>query len=257
MAVLPFLLARTNKDNDPFLKRLAFQLQYGLMAILGCSIARKPSSSSGISGDTLNDDEGESWYHIGDKIFGFATFFLLFAYTSKKNTSLPSGVEGLETIGMVQRPHEGHGMNPRTFLVLFGIAGLLPLVKKFPLYIIVPQGTDITERAKFFYSLSQCFGLAVLMILFVPIHFGTEKDQRNTTIAIIGIEFVGAIMFSGDPFFVWIRPGLHRRLLFGPIAVFVLAVFALIGGGKGKKQAKKEYAVIPDDSTSGGVNIVV
>merc|ERR1712232_658469 len=109
---------------------------------------------------------------------------------------------------------KGHGINPRTSLVLFGIAGLLPLVKKFPLAAIVPEGTDITERAKFFYALAQCLGLAVLMILFVPIHFGSEKDQRDTTIAIIVIEFFfGILMFQGLAWSVWIRPGLHNQLL--------------------------------------------
>jgi len=195
MAAIPFILTRTNQDNDSFLKRLAFHLQYGLMAILGCSITRQPSSST--------DDENESWYHIGDKIYAFLAFFLLFAYTSK-NSVTPMG-EGPGPTGMTMKPYEGHGCNPRTFLVFFGVAGLLPLVKKFPLDTIVPEGTEITERAKFFYALAQCSGLAVLMILFVPIHFGSEQDHRNTTITIIIVElFFGILMlFHGSAWSAW------------------------------------------------------
>jgi hypothetical protein len=128
-------------------------------------------------------------------------FLILFAYTAKTKNN----TEGPPTV-MVQPPHKGDGMLPDKFLELFGIAGLLSLVEKFPLHTTLSDGIEITERAKQFYSMTHCCGLAVLMILLVPVHFGNEKDQRHTTIAIIIIEFVfGGIMFSGEAWTVWIR----------------------------------------------------
>ena len=49
------------------------------------------------------------------------------------------------------------------------------LVKKYPLINILPNHVEITERAKFFYAMTQSAGLAVLMIIFVPLHFGTDQ----------------------------------------------------------------------------------
>jgi hypothetical protein len=185
----------------------------------------------------------------------FIAFFVLFAYTAKTKNN----TEGPPTV-MVQPPHKEHGMLPRTFLGLFGIAGLLPLVKKCSLHTIVPDGIEITERAKFFYSMTQCCGLAVLLILFVPIHFGNVQDQRNTTIAISIIEFVfGWIMFSGEAWNVWIRPSLHQRLLSGPIIVLGLAVLVLIGGTIAEKKKKKHegYNTLSDSASYSDGYVVV
>ena len=238
-AIIPLVLTVSNRDNDPFLKRLAFHLQYGLMAILGCSITNPSSSSSGGASEGENDDDDgelieagldfeESWYSVADKIYAFLTFLLLFAYTSRMNKS-PSI--------MRQSPHEGHGITSRTFLVMFALVGLLPLVKRYPLHKIVPDGTEITGRARFYYSMSQCLGLAFILILFVPIHFGALQDQRRVTIAILGIQCVLApLMFCGNAWSEWIRPELHIRLLFWPVVVLILAAIALFYEGLGKRK---------------------
>jgi hypothetical protein len=74
MAIIPFILTRINKDNEPFLKQLAFHLQYGLMSIIGCSITRNPQPPPPTSNDSIENDK-ESWYEVGDKIFAFHCLF--------------------------------------------------------------------------------------------------------------------------------------------------------------------------------------
>mmetsp|Transcript_51407 Transcript_51407/g.55650 ORF Transcript_51407/g.55650 Transcript_51407/m.55650 type:complete len:361 (-) Transcript_51407:271-1353(-) len=225
LAFITFALVWTNTENAPFLKRLAFHLQYGLMAIVGCSIARSPTNASSnqyVAGDDdtyILDQDEEEWFSVADKLWCFVCFFLLFAYTSRMNKS-PSV--------MRQKPHEGHGITSRTFLVLFCLFGMLPLVKRVPLPLIVPEGVDITDRAKFFYSMSQCLGLALLLLLFVPVHFGQLKDQRITTLVIVGNNCTfGVMMFGGKAWGEWIRPEVRYRLIVAPILVCILAGIAL------------------------------
>lgn len=230
LAFITFALVWSNRDNDPFLKRLAFHLQYGLMAILGCSIARSPTNASSSNQDDADDggdgdatyildQDEEGWFSVVDKIGCFVCFFLLFAYTSQMNNS-PSL--------MRQKPHEGHGITSRTFLVLFCLLGMLPLVKRVPLPLIVPEGVDMTDRAKFFYSMSQCLGLALLLLLFVPVHFGQLQDQRITTLVIVGNNCTfGVMMFCGQAWSDWIRPEIRYRLILAPLLVCLLAGIAL------------------------------
>ena len=119
LGAIPLVLAVKNLGNEPFLKRLAFHLQYGLMSMLWCGMARNPSPPG--AGDEQDTDE-ESWYNVGDKFLTFVCFFLLFAYTAHSNV----GESPLAV--MVQPTHKGHGILPRTFLLLFCLAGILPLV---------------------------------------------------------------------------------------------------------------------------------
>lgn len=230
LAFITFVLVWTNRDNDPFLKRLAFHLQYGIMAILGCSIARSPTNTATNTNQYTDDDgdddavyrmyvDDDGWFSVADKLWCFVCFLLLFAYTSRMNTS-PSL--------MRQSPHEGHGITSRTFLVLFCLFGMVPLVKRVPLPLIVPAGVEITDRAKFFYSMSQCLGLALLLLIFVPVHFGQLHDQRNTTLVIVGNNCtIGVIMFCGQAWSAWIRPDIRYRLILAPILVCILAGIAL------------------------------
>jgi hypothetical protein len=39
---------------------------------------------------------------------------------------------------------------------------------------MVPDGVEITENARYFYAMTQSVSLAVLVIMFVPLHFGTD-----------------------------------------------------------------------------------
>ena len=113
------VLTVKNLGNEPFLKRLTFHLQYGLMSILGCGMSRNPLPPDA---DNEQGTDEESWYHVGDKLLTFGCFFLLFAYTASSNTG-----DRLPTV-IVQPLQKGHGILPRTFLLLFGLADILSLV---------------------------------------------------------------------------------------------------------------------------------
>jgi hypothetical protein len=81
LTVIPFILTPSNKDNGPFLKQLTFHLQYGLMAIIGCSIARNPPPPppppplTSSNNDSIVENDEASCYHFADKISTMNAFF--------------------------------------------------------------------------------------------------------------------------------------------------------------------------------------
>ena len=86
MVGIPSFLLRSNRDNELFLKRLAFHLQYRLMAIIGCSIVRNPPTSS--NDDPVVENDEASCYHVAGKIFTFnASFYFIRLHGRKKKKS--------------------------------------------------------------------------------------------------------------------------------------------------------------------------
>jgi hypothetical protein len=88
--------------------------------------------------------------------------------------------------------------------------------------------TTITVRAETFYSFAICLALAFLFILAIPIHYGSPKDQLNTTILILVVEFgFGFFMLRG--ILGVISPAWYTGMIAGVVILLALIVLALIG----------------------------
>ena len=226
LASLPFLMAHTHKDDPAFLKRLAYHMMYGLGVMIGFAITIGPLGMY------------PKWAHVGDLVFLLFVFAMLHVYTSND----------LAPCGMYQSPWQGHGANPRTFLSIIAIIILLKVVTVsdfMPLSEMVSDPSSVTDRANAFYTLALCQALAFLFLLAVPLHYGNSKDQLNTTLLVVVVEFVfGVAMFWG--FFDMLNIYGSTMSVVG-LSIFAgLIIVALVGAYFDAKRGK--YDPIPNES---------
>ncbi|KAG7362990.1 hypothetical protein IV203_026350 [Nitzschia inconspicua] len=228
LALLSFVMARTNEDNPAFLKRLAFHIMYGLAIMVGSFVTFAPTGME------------PKWYHFGDMVTLFILFALLHSSTSNE----------VAPVGMHQSLWDGHGANPRTFLMVVAVALLVKMlaVSDFmQLSSIIEDQESVTIRAETFYSFAICQGLALLALLAIPVLYGSAKDQLNTTIAVVVVEIVfGVPMFWG--MFRLISSQYHTMTMVGAIVFGGLAVVALIGAYMDAK--RENYDRIPEVVTA-------
>jgi uncharacterized membrane protein YagU involved in acid resistance len=228
LASLPFLMAYTNQNNPAFLKRLAFHMMYGLGVMVGSLITLTPSLVE------------PKWYHFGDMVTFLILFGLLHASTSND----------LAPVGTQQSLWEGHGANPRTFLSIVAIAILVKVLTVpdfMPLSRVAEYVESVTARAETFFSFALCQTLALLFLLTVPIHYGSAKDQLNTTILIVVVEVAfGMAMFWG--LFGSISSQWHTMTMWSGMVFGVLILIALVGAYLDAKRGK--YDRIPDGGTT-------
>jgi hypothetical protein len=225
LASLPYLLVRTNKDDPVFLKQLALHMMYGVGVMIGGLVTLTPSGVE------------PKWYHFADLVSLFVLFAMLYIFTS----------DDLSSVGMYQSPFEGHGANPRTFLVILGfiiLVKVLTVPDFMPLTVIVKDPDSVTVRAEIFYSFAFCEALALLFLLAVPIQYGNATDQLYSTVLIVIVQFVFGMAM------LWRFAGLisAKWAAMTTVGLFLycgLALVALIGAYQDIKRGK--YDPIPSD----------
>jgi hypothetical protein len=149
---------------------------------------------------------------------------------------------------MRQSPWEGHGANPRTFLVIIATVVVLKVLTAsdfLPLSEMVNDPASITPRANVFYSFALCEAMALLFLLAIPIHYGNTQDQLHTTLLIAVVEFVfGIAMFWG--FFEMLNVYGSSMSIIGLCGFGGLIMVALVGAYFDAKRGK--YDPIPNES---------
>jgi hypothetical protein len=159
LASLSFGLVCTNQDNQAFLKHLTYHMMFGLGVILGSIV-------------TFTSSRAEpKWYHFGDVVILLFLFGLL--YQSSFNNVAQDEIQ--------QSIWEGHGANPRSFLVILILAIMVKVVSVpdfMPLSSIVDVAESVTARAETFYSLALCEAMALLFCWQSPLI--TERPKINS-----------------------------------------------------------------------------